>query len=75
MFPKVGDAIIWEEHIAKLLGTLIDTDLSFDNDVRMICEKASQKLSAISRVTDIISTKKRKRILDALFESQFSYCP
>ena len=60
MFAKVGDAIIWEEYAAKLLGIPIDSNISFNDHVKMICEKASPKLCAISRMTDIISTEKGK---------------
>ena len=28
VFAKVDDALIWEEYVAKLLGVLIDSDLS-----------------------------------------------
>ena len=40
MFAKVGDALIWEEYIAKLLGIPIDSNLSFDNHVKMVIKKA-----------------------------------
>ena len=35
MFAKYGDALIWEEYIAKLLGILIDLGIFFDNHVKM----------------------------------------
>ena len=41
----------------------------------MICKKASQKLTAILRLANIISEKKRNALLKTFFESQFSYCP
>ena len=41
----------------------------------MICKKASQKLTAILRLANIISEKKKKVLLKTFFESQFSYCP
>ena len=60
---KVGDAIIWEEYAAKLLGLLIDSNLSFNDHVKIICKKASQKPCTIPRMTDIISTEKGKLFL------------
>ena len=75
VFAKVDDALIWEEYVAKLLGVLIHSDLSFNNNVKMICKKASQKLTSISRVTDIISKEKRITLLRSFFKSQSSYCP
>lgn len=63
MFAKVGDALLWEESTAKLLGILIDRDLSFNDHVKMIYRKASQKLAAISRLANILSKDKRKLLL------------
>ena len=59
MSPKILDAQIWEEYIAKVRGILIGSDLSFDNHAKMINKKASEKLTAISRMTDIISIKEQ----------------
>ena len=75
MFANVGDALLWEENTAKLLGILIDRDLSFNDHVKMICKKASQKLAAISRLANILSKDKRKLLIRTFFESQFNYCP
>ena len=36
MFAKVLDAILWEEHVAKLLAILIDSDLSFNDYIKRI---------------------------------------
>ena len=75
MYASVGDALLWEENSVKLLGLIIDSELTFNNYVQMICKKASQKLTAIVRLANIISEKKRKVLLKTFFESQFSYCP
>ena len=75
MFDKVGDALLWEENSVKLLGLFIDSDLSFHGHVKVICKKASQKLSAIARLAKVISDHKKKVLIKTFFESQFSYCP
>ena len=75
MYASVGDALLWEENSVKLLGLIIDSELTFNNYVQMICKKASQKLTAIVRLANIVSEKKRKVLLKTFFESQFSYCP
>ena len=54
---------------------IIDSELTFNSYVQMICTKASQKLTAILRLANIISEKKKKVLLKTFFESQFSYCP
>ena len=75
IFAKVGDALLWEENSAKLLGIIIDSSLAFDNHVKMLCKKASQKLTAISRMSKFMSQQKRKTLMRTFFESQFNYCP
>ena len=75
MFATVGDALIWEEVSAKLLGIIIDSSLTFDNHVKTICKKASQKLTGISRMSNFMSEIKRKVLIQTFFESQFNYCP
>ena len=75
MYASVGDALLWEENSVKLLGLFIDSELSFNNHVKIICKKASQKLTATLRLANILSVEKRKILLKTFFESQFSYCP
>ena len=60
MFATVGDSLLWEEFSAKLLGIIIDSSLTFDNHVKKICKKASQKLTGISRMSNFMSKMKRK---------------
>ena len=50
MYASVGDALLWEENSVKLLGLIIDSELTFNSYVQMICKKASQKLTAILRL-------------------------
>ena len=42
----------------KLLGVTIDNKLTFDEHVSGLCKKASQKLHALARVANYMSTKK-----------------
>ena len=60
MFATVGDALIWEEVSAKLLGIIIDSSLTFNDHVEMICKKASQKVTEISRMLNFMSDIKKK---------------
>ena len=75
MFATVGDALIWEEVSAKLLGIIIDSSLTFNDHVKMICKKASQKLTGIARMSNFMSEFKKKVLIRTFFESQFNYCP
>ena len=60
MYATVGGSLIWEELSAKLLGIIIDSSLTFDNHVKTICKKASQKLTGISRMSNFMSETTKK---------------
>ena len=55
MYAKVGDALLWEEHSVKLLGLFIDSDLPFHGHIKVVYKKVPQKISAIARLTNVIS--------------------
>ena len=75
MICSVGKAQVIESHEAKLLGILIDSDLTFKSHMNSICKKASNKLNALSRQCAILRFHRRKMLMQAFFNSQFSYCP
>ena len=43
-----------------ILGLTIDNKLSFDNLVKKICRKASQKICALSRISNYLDSKQRE---------------
>ena len=53
----------------------IDNKLTFESHVTKICNRASQKLHALARISNIMSLEKRKVIMNAFITSQFGYCP
>ena len=59
----------------KLLGIKIDSKLTFDEHVSGICTKATQKLHALSRVSNFMNLKQRQTTMKAFILSQFGYCP
>ena len=75
LWIRVGDEQIWESSSEKLLGITIDKNLTFDEYLTHVCKKASQKLSALARVSQILPFYKRRITMKAFVESQFSYCP
>ena len=75
MWLDVGNNRIWETKSEKMLGILIDNSLKFDNYVAEICRKASRKLTALARLTNILPFGKMKILMASFFISQFSYCP
>ena len=59
----------------KILGVIIDNKLRFKSLVKNLCKKASQKVSALSRLINYLNDSKMKMIFNALLKSQFSYYP
>ena len=59
----------------KLLGIIIDNKLSFNEHVSKLCTKASQKLHALARVANYMSSDKLRLIMKAFINAQFGYCP
>ena len=59
----------------KLLDVFFDSKLTFQPHVDNICNKASQKLNAISRITPYTDFNKKRLAVNAFFIAQFNYCP
>ena len=76
MFIEVGEQIIQESSEETLLGVNIDKKLKFISHLKNTCKKAGAKVTALARLTRLIPSLERKRLLmNAFIESQFSYCP
>ena len=59
----------------KLLGITIDWKLHFNNHVKLLCEKANQKASALMRLRNKLSIDKKLVLFNSFVSSQFGYCP
>ena len=59
----------------KLLGMLIDRDLSFDKHIKSLCRKAGQKLNALTRISNYLTHDQKRLLLNSIIKSQFSYFP
>ena len=70
---SIGDASLTNSTKETLLGTLIDSVLSFDQHVSSICSKASKKLYALGRIAT--SFEKHRIRMKAFVELQFNCCP
>ena len=58
----------------KLLGVIIDDQLTFKNHICKMLKKASQKLNVLTRTESYMDQKKRVIIMSAYMSSQFGYC-
>ena len=72
---NIGNCTVKNSHEEKLLGVLIDANLSFEKHVSNICRKAGNKLFALSRMSAYLGTDKLRLLMKAFVTSQFQYCP
>ena len=75
MILNIGGNQVIESNAVKLLGMQIESELTFSKYMETLCKKASQKMNALSRLCAIIPFSKRKLLMSAFFNSQFSYSP
>ena len=75
VWTNIGKDLVWESSDVKLLGITTDRDLKFDKHVLKLCSKAILQLSALSRMTKLLSFNKRRTLFKAFVESQFKYWP
>ena len=75
LWLNVGQTKIWESSEEKLLGVVIDKNLNFDSHLSKLCNKVSQKVSALARVSNLLPFHRKRILLKTFIESQFSYCP
>ena len=71
----IEDEIVEGSKSVKLLGIKIDNEFKFKEHVTNICNKVSQKLHALARISGYMKEDKLRLILKAFIESQFQYCP
>ena len=60
IWARIGEVKIWEISKQKLLGVVIDREISFNEYVSSLCKKAGRKLSVLSRLSDLMSFQQRK---------------
>ena len=72
---KIGTETISNSTEEKFLGVYFDNKLNFNIHIRKLCTKASQKLHALARLSNLMSIRQRKTIMNAFINPQFSYCP
>ena len=72
---KIGNLCIKNSSCEKMLGINFDYKVKFTNHIDEVCMKASQKLNALARIAPYMSISKRFTLMNAIFRSQFSYCP
>ena len=71
----IKDTIINNSKEEKILGVIIENRLTFSTHIRELCEKASQKISALSRMSSQLNDSEKTLLFNAVVKSQFNFCP
>ena len=74
-YIEVDNHQIYNSPHEKLLGIYIDNNMTFDEHVTRLCNKASHKLHALERVSSYMNTQQRRKIMTAYLNSKFGCCP
>ena len=72
---KILGSTIESSPSEELLGTKIDSELTFHKHITSLCSKANQKLTAWARIAKYMTIDKRKIFLNSFVTAQFNYCP
>ena len=64
-----------EKLYPKTLGIIINQNLKFDEYILTQCKKDGRKIKALARVCTYFSLERRKTLMKAFIDLQFTYCP
>ena len=59
----------------KLLGIFLDSKLNFESHIASLCRKANQKINALARLNNYLTTNQINLLLTSVIKSQFTYYP
>jgi hypothetical protein len=63
------------QNSVKLLGIYIDSELSFNEQVKNVCKKASRQINVIMRLSKLLNTDVKLTMYRSFIFSNFNYCP
>ena len=72
---KIGEYEVENSEREDLLGAKVDLKLNCDDHISNGCKKACEGLNALFRIAPFIGLSKRRILMNASFNSQFSNCP
>ena len=70
-----GGTFVESSSSEKLLGSKIDSDLTFEEHISSIWNKLAKKINVLSGLVNYMSLDKRRMVMKAFIESQLNYCP
>ena len=72
---NINGSVIKNSDSEKLLGITIDSNVTFEEHINTLCQKASEKLHALSRISQNLSEHKKWILFKTVIMPQFNYCP
>ena len=69
---NIDGSIIKSSNLQKLLGVTIDSNFTFEQHINSLCRKSSQKLHALSRISQYLPPDKKRILFKTFVTSQFS---
>ena len=60
---KINNVVLTSSVEEKLLGITLDSELKFEKHITNICNKASQKIHVLSRITSYMSLNKQRLLM------------
>ena len=70
---SINGSVIKSSNFEKLLGITIDSDFTFEEHINTLSRKATQKLHALSRISQYLSEHKKRILFKTFIISQFNY--
>ena len=74
MILKISSAELKATDRMKLLGVNLDSKLCFNSHIESIITKASKQINVLSRLSKVLNTPCKLKVLDAFIMSNFNYC-
>ena len=68
------EEVLEASELETIFGIQIDNKLNFENHIKSLCSKASQKLGALQRFSNLLDAQKKNPLFNSIIKSQFSYC-
>ena len=74
MTLKISSSEIKATDNMKLLGVNLDSSLCFDSHIEGVITQASRQINVLSRLSKVLNSSCKLKILDAFILSNFNYC-
>ena len=71
---KLGDSTLMNINNDKLLGVVIDKNLSWNPHVNSICQKIKSKLFLLQKIRSFLPRNARKQFFNSYILPHFDYC-